>query len=82
MEDMEKLTKPLKVSKEVLWIIAGAMLPPSKESAIIGELKSLEKLLGEHSKNEIAEIDIKLTADEMWFIQEYMEFVKYKRRGS
>jgi transcriptional regulator with XRE-family HTH domain len=85
MEDLEKLTKPLKVSKEVLWIIAGVMLPPNKESAIVDELKSLEKLLSEHSKNEIAEglnIDIKLNADEKRFIQEYIEFVKYKRQGS
>mgnify|MGYP000898979100 FL=1 len=84
MEDMEKLAKPLKVSKEVLWVIAGAMLPPSKESDIIDELKSLEKLLGEHAKNETTDglnIDVKLTADEKRFIQEYIEFVKYKRQG-
>ena len=82
-QQLEKLAKPLKVSRETLWILSGDMLPPSKESAIIDELKSLEKLLSELSRNEIKEdlnIDIKLNASEKQFIQEYIEFIKYKRQ--
>ncbi|NLI60783.1 MAG: helix-turn-helix transcriptional regulator [Clostridiales bacterium] len=82
-QQLEKLAKPLKVSKETLWILAGDMLPPSKESAIIDELKSLEESLRKLSKDEMKEdlgIDIKLNANERQFIQEYIEFIKYKRQ--
>lgn len=82
-EHLRKIAKPLKISKETLWIISGDMLPPSKESEIIDELKSLEKLLSKLSKDEMEEdlgIDIKLNSSEKQFIQEYMEFVKYKRQ--
>ena len=74
-QQLEKLAKPLKVSKETLWILAGDMLPPSKESAIIDELKSLEESLRKLSKDEMKEdlgIDIKLNANERQFIQEYI----------
>ncbi|MFY9177102.1 MAG: helix-turn-helix transcriptional regulator [Caldicoprobacterales bacterium] len=82
-EHLRKIAKPLKISEETLWIISGDMLPPNAESAIIDELKSLEKLLNKLSKDEMKEdlgIDIKLSASEKQFIQEYIEFVKYKRQ--
>lgn len=84
-EQLAKLAGPLKVSKETLWIISGDMLPPSKESQIIEELKSLQKILKGLSKNEFKEeldIDVKLTASERQFIQEYIEFVKFKRKNN
>jgi len=61
------------------------MLPPNDESKIIDELKSLEEILTRLDKNEIKEelnIDVKLTASEKQFIQEYIEFIKYKRNKS
>ncbi|HEY8362614.1 MAG TPA: helix-turn-helix transcriptional regulator [Tissierellaceae bacterium] len=84
-EHLEKLSIPLKISKETLWIISGDMLPPNDESKIIDELKSLEEILTRLDKNEIKEelnIDVKLTASEKQFIQEYIEFIKYKRNKS
>lgn len=82
---LQKLAKPLKVSKETLWIISGDMLPPNMESKIIDELKSLKKILAQLNKNEFKEelnIDIKLTANEKRFIKEYIEFIKFKRNNS
>lgn len=84
-DQLAKLADPLKVSKETLWIIAGYMLPPSKESQIIDELKSLQKILNEIVGDKTREglnIDVKLTATERQFIQEYIEFIKFKRRNS
>lgn len=57
------------------------MLPPNAESAIIDELKSLVEQLSKLSKNQMKEdlgIDIQLNASEKQFIQEHIEYVKYK----
>ena len=61
------------------------MLPPSMESKIIDELKSLEEILSQLNRNEIKEefnIDIKLTASEKQFIKEYIDFIKFKRNNN
>lgn len=82
---LARLAEPLKVSKETLWIISGDMLPPSKESKIVDELKSLEEILSQLNRNEIKEefnIDIKLTASEKQFIKEYIDFIKFKRNNN
>lgn len=84
-EQLAKFAEPLKVSKETLWIIAGYMLPPSKESQVINELKSLQMILSEVVRDKTKEelnIDVKLTATERQFIQEYIEFIKFRRRNS
>lgn len=84
MEDLEKLAVPLQVSKETLWVIGGYMLPPSKESQVVSELKKLNNLLKsihEEIENQkpFYEKETNLTIKEREFIEEYIEFVQYKK---
>lgn len=84
-EQLEKLSIPLKVSKETLWVIGGYMLPPSEDSEVATELKNLNTLLKSiykerKSKQPFYEKHTNLTAKEKEFIEEYIEFVHYRKR--
>lgn len=84
IEDLEKLSIPLQMSKETLWVIAGYMLPPAQDSQVATELKNLGALLEaihreEKAKEPFYERDTSLTAKEREFIEEYIEFVQYRK---
>lgn len=83
-EQLEKLSKPLRISKEALWLIGGYMLPPAQDSQVATELKNLGALLEaihreEKAKEPFYERDTSLTAKEREFIEEYIEFVQYRK---
>lgn len=83
-EQLERLSVPLKISKELLWLIGGYILPESKEGPLISELKTLNKQLKsihEEIKNRQTsyEMDSNLTTKEKEFIKEYIEFTQYRK---
>ncbi|MDD3840978.1 MAG: helix-turn-helix transcriptional regulator [Clostridia bacterium] len=95
-KDLRKLSKPLKVSEEVLLMLGGYIMPPKNQKRIIDELETIKKELNKYTENiklqeklEDANLkkymheEIKLNKKEKEFIQEYMEFIKYRReRGN
>ena len=83
-DDLEKLSTPLKLSKETLWIVCNYMLPTEKESQVQKEIIELKQVIKELNKKDTnitqyLQTNIKLAAKEIEFIEEYLEFVKYKR---